>query len=108
MTFTTVLAAINAWRKQPTTVAGISTLAGTGAAVLSGAITWQTSVPIVLGALVAAVLPDNAGAAKAVQAVATDLLPAVEAAANAGAHGGATAALVAGAEAAAPIIVAKL
>lgn len=44
---------------QPTTIAGLATLAGTAEAMLSGHMTWQAAIPVAIGAIVAIVIPDN-------------------------------------------------
>ena len=73
------LGALRVWVRQPTTVAGISTVAGTGMGILSGTVTWQAAVPIVLGGIVAMVLPDNSGARNSVERTAADAMVAVQA-----------------------------
>ena len=51
-----------AWTRQPTTVAGISALFGATAAHLAGQISWIQSMPIIAGALVSILLPDDSAA----------------------------------------------
>jgi hypothetical protein len=66
--------ALRAWARQPTTVAGISALIGTISGVFLQQITWQQAVPLVAGSLVSIVLPDNSGAAKQVEALASTVV----------------------------------
>jgi hypothetical protein len=44
---------------QPTTIAGLATLCGTAEAILTGHLTWQAAIPLVVGAMVGIVVPDN-------------------------------------------------
>lgn len=60
-------AKIAAFLRQPSTVLGLSTLAGLGTAFATGQLTWQGAVPAVAGALAAIALPDNAGAQAAIK-----------------------------------------
>ncbi len=53
---------LSTWLRQPTTVAGISALLGTAVAVLLGQMSLAAAVPLVAGAAVSMVLPDNSGA----------------------------------------------
>ncbi len=48
--------------RQPTTVGGLAALFGTLEAILSGQMNWQAALPLIAGALVSIVLPDNSGA----------------------------------------------
>lgn len=85
MTFPSKVAA---FLRQPTTVLGLSALAGTASALLTGAMTWQGAIPAVAGAIAAIALPDNTGAQTAVRGAAA---AAVEAAEQlAGPHSGTT------------------
>jgi hypothetical protein len=63
-----------AWFKQPTTVAGFSTLVGTVMGVLTGSVNVPTAISLAVGSLVAMVIPDNTAAAQASKAAAGDLL----------------------------------
>jgi hypothetical protein len=51
-----------AWLRQPTTVAGISTLFGTLSALVTQQVSWAQAMPLIVGGLAAIALPDNAGA----------------------------------------------
>ena len=55
---------------QPTTIAGLATIAGTAEAVLSGHLTWQAAIPLAVGALVGIAVPDNTALAKDAEALA--------------------------------------
>ena len=55
---------------QPTTIAGLATLAGTAEAVLSGHLTWQAAIPLAVGALVGIAVPDNTALAKDAESLA--------------------------------------
>lgn len=61
--------------RQPTTVAGLATLAGTAQSLLLGHLSASTALALAVGALVAIVLPDNTAA----QADAASLVAAAEA-----------------------------
>jgi hypothetical protein len=50
------------WLKQPTSVAGISALSGTVSAILLHQLTWFQAVPLLGGAVVSIILPDNTAA----------------------------------------------
>jgi hypothetical protein len=71
-----IASSLLAWSRQPTTVAGLSTLAGVGIGVVSGATSWQTAIPLAVAGIVAVVLPDNAGAKTTAQTLAADLVTA--------------------------------
>ena len=71
---------------QPTTVAGLATLCGTAEAVLPGHLTWQAAVPLVVGALVGIVMPDNSSLEKDAEALATAAVQTAIDAHNAEAH----------------------
>ncbi len=53
-----------AWFRQPTTVGGLSGLAGVLAAIAMDQITWQRAIPFLAGSVVSILLPDNAGNAR--------------------------------------------
>lgn len=57
---------------QPTTIAGLASLAGIVEAVLSGHMTWQSAVPVVIGAIVAIAIPDNTTLQHDAEALAAD------------------------------------
>ncbi len=64
------------WLKQPTTVAGLSALSGTAVALLGAQLSWQASLPVLVGAVVGIVLPDNSGAKVAIQHLVSDAIQA--------------------------------
>ena len=64
------------WVKQPTTVAGLSTLSGTAAAVLGAQMSWQSSLPLLVGSIVSIMLPDNSGAKVAIEHLVADAVQA--------------------------------
>lgn len=66
---------INAWLRQPTTVAGLAALGGGATALANGATLAQAAVAIVPG-LIGVLLPDHTGT---VVAVAGELAPAAQA-----------------------------
>jgi len=55
---------LRAWWRQPTTVAGISALVGTTVALVLKQMSLAAAMPLLTGAIVSIVLPDNAGATK--------------------------------------------
>ena len=59
-----------AWVHQPTSVAGISALFGTISAVALHQLSWAQAVPLLAGAVVSILLPDNTGAKDQAQALA--------------------------------------
>ncbi len=63
-----------AWVRQPTTVAGISAALGTLVAVLLGQMNLATAVPLLSGAVVSMVLPDNTGAKQQAVVLAQDIV----------------------------------
>ncbi len=68
--------AVLAWTRQPTTVAGLSTLCGTLAALLTAQVGWQSALPLLVASLVGIVLPDNAGAKMAIEHLVADAVQA--------------------------------
>lgn len=56
---------------QPTTVAGLATLTGTLHAALTGTLTWNAAVPLLVGAAVAIILPDNTAFEKKIETLVT-------------------------------------
>jgi hypothetical protein len=65
---------LSTWLRQPTTVAGISALLGTAVAVLLGQMSFAAAVPLVAGAAVSMVLPDNTSARQQVSTVAQEIV----------------------------------
>ena len=61
---------LNAWARQPTTVAGFSALLGTVCALALHQIQWPAAVPLLVGAMTSMVLPDNANAKQQAEALA--------------------------------------
>jgi hypothetical protein len=73
---------LRAFLRQPTTVGGLAALSGTIAAALSGQMTWRAALPLVVGAIVSILLPDDSAAsanaaalARAAEALASSLPP---------------------------------
>jgi hypothetical protein len=65
---------LKSWLRQPTTVAGISALLGTAVAVLLGQMSGVAAVPLVAGAAVSMILPDNSAAKQQATSVAQDIV----------------------------------
>jgi hypothetical protein len=65
---------LSVWLRQPTTVAGISALLGTVVAVLLGQMSVAAAVPLVTGAAVSMVLPDNSAARQQAATVAQEIV----------------------------------
>ncbi len=65
-----------AWTKQPTTVTGLATLAGTASALLTHQLNLMTATPLLVGALLSIVIPDNGGAQVAIQNLVADAVKA--------------------------------
>ncbi len=61
---------LNKFLGQPTTIAGLATLCGTGEAILTGHLTWQAAIPLAIGALVGIAIPDNTALAQDAEALA--------------------------------------
>ena len=53
---------VQAWLRQPTSVAGISALFAALTALLSHQLDWAQALPIIAGAVISIALPDNAAA----------------------------------------------
>ena len=70
---------LSAWIRQPTTVAGISALLGTGMALVLGQMSLAAAVPLLTGAAVSIVLPDNSVARQQAAAVAQQIVAQVTA-----------------------------
>jgi hypothetical protein len=66
---------ILAWGRQPTTVAGVSALAATVLGLALGQINFAQAVPLLVGAIVSVVLPDNTHAKQDAESLARDVLP---------------------------------
>ena len=58
------------WMQQPTTVAGVSALLGTFVALLMHQVTWVQAIPLLAGATVSTILPDNSSAKQQAQLLA--------------------------------------
>ena len=58
----TKMSAWRLWIQQPTTVAGLSTVFGTAVGLALQQMDWRQAVPLLVGAAVSIVLPDNTGA----------------------------------------------
>jgi hypothetical protein len=56
--------ALQSWLGQKTTIAGLATILGTISAALTGQMTWQAAIPVMIGAVVAAVMPETPAAPK--------------------------------------------
>jgi len=61
---------IIAWVQQPTTVAGLSAAIGTLAALATRQITWPQALPLLAGAVVSILVPDNSVAKADAEALA--------------------------------------
>lgn len=73
-----MLSYLSAWLKQPTTVAGIATLAGTLAGAINGSVSLPMAITLVTGGFVAMVMPDNTQAKMQAQTTAQDLIALVQ------------------------------
>lgn len=62
---------LNKFLGQPTTIAGLATLCGTGEAILTGHLTWQAAIPLAIGALVGIAIPDNTALAQDAETLAS-------------------------------------
>ena len=62
--------AFRSWIQQPTTIAGVSALLGTVVALLMHQVTWVQAVPLLAGAAVSTILPDNSNAKQQAQLLA--------------------------------------
>jgi len=60
--------------KTPLNQAALAGMVGTAAAVLGGQMTWQAAVPVVVGAVVALIVPDNSVAKEDVEALVADAI----------------------------------
>ena len=65
---------VYAWVRQPTTVAGISALFGTVVALLLKQISLAAAVPLLTGAAMSMVLPDNSAAKLQAEKLAQDVV----------------------------------
>jgi hypothetical protein len=64
----------NNWIKQPTTVAGIATFYGTLMALLLKTMTLGQAVPLLTGAAMSVILPDNSTAKQQAESLAKDMM----------------------------------
>ncbi len=62
------------WVRQPTTVAGISALIATISALVLQQLTWPQAIPVLVGAAVSMLLPDDTGARQQAQQIAGELV----------------------------------
>jgi hypothetical protein len=65
---------LTAWLRQPTSVAGISALLGTVTAMVMHQIGLVQAVPLIAGALVSIVLPDNTRAQREAESLAATIV----------------------------------
>jgi hypothetical protein len=63
-----------AWSRQPTTVAGISALLATLAGLALGQLNFTQAVPLLVGAAVSAILPDNTNAKQEAESLSRDVV----------------------------------
>jgi ABC-type branched-subunit amino acid transport system permease subunit len=63
-----------AWSRQPTTVAGISALLATLAGLALGQLSFTQAVPLLIGAVVSAILPDNTQAKQEAENLSRDFV----------------------------------
>ena len=71
--------AFSAYLRQPTSIAGMSAIVGTVMGLMSGSLTWQAAVPLIVGSLVAIALPENPDAKTATVALVADAIKTAEA-----------------------------
>jgi hypothetical protein len=62
------------WSRQPTTVAGISALLATFAGLALGQLSFTQAVPLLVGAAVSAILPDNTQAKQDAERLSRDII----------------------------------
>jgi len=60
------------WARQPTTIAGLAAFAGTASAVLLQQMGWAHAIPLLVGAAVSMLVPDNTAARSSAEALAQD------------------------------------
>ena len=70
-------AALLAWLRQPTTIAGLAALVGDAVIVATAAASWRIELPLALGSLVAMLIPDNTSASALAIRTLRDVLAAV-------------------------------
>ncbi|HTV45757.1 MAG TPA: hypothetical protein VMF05_10605 [Stellaceae bacterium] len=70
---------ILAFFKAPLNQAALAGMVGTAAAVLGGQITWQAALPVIAGAVVAIIIPDNSVAKEDVAQLVADAVKAAAA-----------------------------
>ena len=66
-----------AWLRQPSSVAGISALIGTLSGVIAGQMSWGQAIPLLSGAIVAILVPDNSAARADAQAAGAEIVTAI-------------------------------
>jgi hypothetical protein len=62
------------WLQQPTSVAGISAVLGTGSALALHQISAAQAIPLLVAAIISIALPDNAGAKDEAESLARSLI----------------------------------
>lgn len=65
---------LRAWARQPTTVAGFSALVAAISAVFLKQLSWAQAIPVVAGAVISMVLPDNTGAQQQASGLAAEMV----------------------------------
>jgi hypothetical protein len=65
---------VNAWMRQPTSVAGISGVIGTLFAIVLHQVSWAQAIPLLTGSLISILLPDNAAAKASAEGLSQDLV----------------------------------
>ena len=65
---------LSSWVRQPTTVAGLSAALGTIVALLLRQINWLQAAPLLAGAAMSIILPDNTSAKQRAEELATSLV----------------------------------
>jgi hypothetical protein len=65
---------LQAWARQPSSVAGIATVFGTLSALLTHQLSLLQATPILAGAVMSIALPDNSEAVSAAETVASTIL----------------------------------
>ena len=66
------------WIQQPTTIAGLSAALGTLMGLALQQITLPQAVPLLVGAAISMVLPDNAGARQQAESLAEQVVRAIQ------------------------------
>ncbi len=66
--------AARVWVRQPTTIAGFSAIFAAFCALYLKQLTWDQAIPVLAGAVVSIILPDNSGAQMQVRQLAVDVV----------------------------------